>query len=304
MEYAIMKQGVVKQGLVKQGLVKQGLVKREHTNQSVKLEQGAMDLMKMPFVKPYNKINTLAKQTCLFIPKGPKYFACFTYLDNKPVCVFIDQDKKQSIHYVSFKEELCLGTLIYGTLIKNNFVCEHIYYYKNELVKEQLPILKSILESMIRDSEYLGSISFKLPHMVNQSYILECSNLPYTIYGILQGNNILVVQNILGGFQIKKRVDTEDVYELFVLNELNESVFYSTALVNDFKTSHFLKHLFYKRTPTYKSIEFSDSEEEEIIERDIYVGCLYISEFKKWKPYGIKPQDTLNKIHYLEKKIL
>ena len=48
MEYAIMKQGVVKQGLVKQGVVKQG----------VKLEQGAMDLMKMPFVKPYNKINT------------------------------------------------------------------------------------------------------------------------------------------------------------------------------------------------------------------------------------------------------
>ena len=64
----------------------------------------------------------------------------------------------------------------------------------------------------------------------------------------------------------------------------------------------FLKNLFYKRTPTYKSIEFSDSEEEEIIERNIYVGCLYISEFKKWKPYGIKPQDTLNKIHYLEKK--
>ena len=38
--------------------------------------------------------------------------------------------------------------------------------------------------------------------------------------------------------------------------------------------------------------------------KKIYVGCLYISEFKKWKPYGIKPQDTLNKIHYLEKKIL
>lgn len=272
--------------------------------QYVKMENGKMDLMKMPFVKPYNKTNTLSKQTGLFIPKGPKYFACFTYLDNKPVCVFIDQNKEQSIHYVSFKEELCLGTLIYGTLIKNNFVCEHIYYYKNELVKEQLSTLKIILDGMIRDSDYLGSISFKLPHMVNNSYILECSNLPYIIYGILQGNQILIIQNILGGFQIKKRIDTEDVYELFVLNELNESVFYSTALVNDFKTSHFLKNLFFKRTPNYKSIEFSDSEEEEIIERPIFVGCLYISEFKKWKPYGLKPQDSLNKIHFLEKKIL
>ena len=72
--------------------------------QYVKMENGKMDLMKMPFVKPYNKTNTLSKQTGLFIPKGPKYFACFTYLDNKPVCVFIDQDKEQTIHYVSFKE--------------------------------------------------------------------------------------------------------------------------------------------------------------------------------------------------------
>jgi hypothetical protein len=140
--------------------------------------------------------------------------------------------------------------------------------------------------------------------MVNNSYILECSNIPYTVYGILQGNRILVIQNILGGFQIKKRIDTEDVYELYVLNENNESVFYSTALVNDFKTSHFLKTLFYKRSPTYKSIEFSDSEDEELIEHDIFVGCLYISEFKKWKPYGIKSQDSINKIHFLEKKIL
>ena len=58
--------------------------------------------------------------------------------------------------------------------------------------------------NMIKDSNYLGSISFKLPQMSNHSYILECSNLPYMTYGILQGKNILILSSILGGFQIKK----------------------------------------------------------------------------------------------------
>ena len=262
-----------------------------------------MNVDNLPYIKPYNKTNTLNKQTSLFIPKGPKFFASFTYINNKPVCLFIDKDNNKTIHYACFKEELCLGTLIYGTLIKNNFVCESIYYYKNEVVKENsLPLIKFILQNMIRDTEYLGSIIFKIPQMSNNSYILECSNLPYSVYGILQGNRLFTISNILGGFHIKKRPETEDVYELFVLNERNESIFYSTALVNDFKTSHFLKNLFYKRKVTYKNIEFSDSEDEEPILQNIYVGCLYIIEFKKWKPYTIKNQDTLNKIIYLEKK--
>jgi hypothetical protein len=139
--------------------------------------------------------------------------------------------------------------------------------------------------------------------MVNHSILLQASNMPYNVYGILQGTRLFVLHSILGGFQIKKRADTEDVYELFILNNEGENVFYSTALVNDFKTSHFLKNLFYKRRPTYKTIELSDSEDEEEIHQNIYVGCLYISEFKKWKPYNLKSQDSIKKILYLEKII-
>ena len=259
--------------------------------------------MELPIVRPYDKTNTLAKQMSLFIPKGPKVFAWFSYIENKPVCLFIDKDGKQSQHYVSFREELCIGTMLYGTMIHNYFVCEHVYLYKNEKVMEQLPTIKYILE-MIRDSDYLGSISFKMPHMATNSFLLECSNLPYTIYGIVQNSRILTIQTVLGGFQIKKREDCEDVYELFALNDKKESVFYSTALVNDFKTSNYLKTLFYKRKSTYKSIEFSDSEEEEEYKRDIFVGCLFIPEFKKWKPYSLKNPDFIKTIQFLEKKIL
>ena len=258
--------------------------------------------MEFPIVHPYDKTNTLSKNPhpCLFIPKGPKFFAWFTYIENKPVCLFVDKEKNKTQHYVSFREELSLGTLLYGTMIYNYFVCEKVFLFKNEKVLEQLPSMKHILE-MIKDSDYLGSISFKMPHMANNSFLLECSNLPYTIYGILQNKRILTIQSILGGFQIKKRPECEDVYELFALNDKREPVFYSTALVNDFKTSHYLKTLFYKKKSTYKSIEFSDSDEEEY-DRDVFVGCLYISEFKKWKPYTFKNPDFIKTIQFLEKK--
>ena len=250
-------------------------------------------------VKPYDKTNTLSKQLSLFIPKGPKFFAWFTYLDNKPVCLFIDKDGKKTQYYVSFREELSIGTVLYGTMIYNYFVCEHVCLFQNEKIIDSLPFIKNVLE-MIKDSDYIGSISFKLPHMAINSLLLECSSLPYPVYGIVQKSRIFLIQPILGGFQIKKRAECEDVYELFVLND-KTYVFYSTALVNDFKTSHFLKSLFYKKKTTYKSIEFSDSEDEEY-DREICLCCLFISEFKKWKPYGFKNPDSIKTIQFLEKK--
>ena len=80
----------------------------------------------------YDVTNQL-KGTCLFIPKGPKLFAWFTYYNNKCICVFYNQDQEKIFtNYVSFKEELSLGTILYGTLIDNIFVCETIHLYKNE----------------------------------------------------------------------------------------------------------------------------------------------------------------------------
>jgi len=231
------------------------------------------------------------------IPKGPKFFASFTYLNNKPICYLIDKTGKKECKYVSFREELSMGTLLYGTLISNYFVCEHVYLFKNEKVKDTLDVLKDIL-GMIKDSEYLGSISFKLPYMATNSFFLECSNLPYSIYGIVQNKKIFILQNMICGFQIKK-CEGEDIYKLYAWDE--KLVYHSNALVNDFKTSHFLKSLFYKKKANYKSIEFSDSEDEEN-DREISVGCLYIPEFKKWKPYTLKSPDLIQNIGLVEKK--
>jgi hypothetical protein len=255
--------------------------------------------MELPIIPLYDKTNTLTKQMSLFIPKGPKYFALFTYTNDKPACYLIDKTGNREHRYVSFREELSMGTLLYGTLISNCFVCEHVCMFKNEKVPDTMDMIKNIV-SMTQESDYLGSISFKLPYMAKSSLILECSNLPYTVYGIVQKKRMLVLHNIICGFQIKK-CEGEDIYQLYAMNDDGTYAYYSNALVNDFKTSHFLKTLFYKRRANYKSIEFSDDEDEEN-ERDIFVGCLFIAEFKKWKPYIVKSADFLKKIQFTEKK--
>jgi hypothetical protein len=264
----------------------------------------------------YDVTNNLNKNVCLFIPKGPKLFAWFTYYKNQSICIFYNQEQgKIFTHYVCFKEELSLGTILYGTLIDNLFVCETIHLYKNESVGgnfvTKINLIKDILTFSIKDTNCIQAISFKLPQMTmpisNSKVLLECSNLPYHVYGILQIDQkypkMIILHYLFGHFHIKKD-SLEDVYNLYALNEKNEMSIYSTALVNDFKTSHFLKKLFRIKT-TYKNVEFSD-DEDSIQENEnlIYVSCIYIHEFKKWKPYISKQggADSVKTILFKEKK--
>jgi hypothetical protein len=262
----------------------------------------------------YDVTNHLNKMS-LFIPKGPKLFAWFTYYNNQPICLFYNQEQgKIFTHYVCFKEEMSLGTILYGTLIDNHFVCETIHLYKNESVGgnfvSKLNIMKEILKFSIKDTKCTNSfqtISFKLPQMSNSKVLLECSNLPYHVYGILQIDSqknpkMIILHHLFGHFHIKKD-SLEDVYNLYALNEKNELTIYSTALVNDFKTSHFLKKIFRIKT-TYKNVEFSDDEDTPLCESSIFVSCIYIHEFKKWKPYILKQgaADSTKTIIFKEKK--
>jgi hypothetical protein len=260
----------------------------------------------------FEGIKNIYTTPSFLIPKGPKYFAWFTYLENKPICIFLHYEKNeiQTVHhyYVSFKDILSLGTILYGTMIDKQFICENIYYKNGKEIKmdylQKINEIKDVLTN-IHYSEYLGSISFFMPRIVKNKLLLEASNMPYTIYSILhiysQPKNYILGQNIYN-FMIKKRQEIEDVYELYALDN-NDYIFHSTALINDFKTSHFLKKIFYKKKKNYKTIELSDSEDEENL-GDFFVGCLYISDFKKWKPYfKINNADNIKNIQNFEKKI-
>jgi hypothetical protein len=244
-------------------------------------------------IESFQKTASLSGLSVL-IPKGPKAFAWFTYCEHRPVCILLhiegNEIQKITHAYVSFKEHLSLGTIVYGTLLKQQFILENLYYEKGNPVylsySEKLEHMKTLLDS-IQKCEFKESIQFYLPKMVERHHLLEASNMPYPVYGIVSvtQTRMFILNHAYCSFLVKRREEMEDVYELFALDETHTLQFVSTALINDFKTSHFMKKLAYKNKPTYKTIEFSDSEEEEIL-GEFCVHALFIPEFKRWKPYA------------------
>ena len=265
-------------------------------------------------IQKFDVVHSISKQSALFIPKGPKYFAWFTYYEKNPICILlpIENNKIQKlVHcFVSFKEDLCkgTGTILYGTLLDNRFITENLYYKQVKIqvsYHEKLRMIKDILLE-INTSNYSKSISFHFPYISKQRYILEASNMPYQVYGILQLFNsprIFILNQRTKTFLAKKREETEDVYELYAYDEKGLLQFTNTALINDFKTSFFMKKNMFKNKDNYKNIEMSDSEEEEYL-GDIVVTCIFIPEFKRWKPISTKNKciDTIREIKMTEKK--
>uniref|UniRef100_A0A6C0HMB2 Uncharacterized protein n=1 Tax=viral metagenome TaxID=1070528 RepID=A0A6C0HMB2_9ZZZZ len=268
-------------------------------------------------VDHYERSNTLTKYPCFIVPKGKKVFAWFTRFEKQPICIFLhsqcNEIQKIYHYYVSFKEELCegAGTVLYGTLLDRAFVAETLYYYRGKYRKDDFMVRLSLLKEclgMIRTSFYLGSITFHLPHTCFQRGFLDATTMPYDVYGLLQLSTkpqMVLFKPLFATFLIKKREETEDVYELYALNDQKQNTFYSTALVNDFKTSHFLRRGFHPNVRSYKEMEESDSDEEGPKISEKVISCIFIPEFRRWKPYVFetKKMDSILFIQNQEKKI-
>jgi hypothetical protein len=262
-------------------------------------------------IETFQKTNTLSSGISLLIPKGLKAFVWFTQLHKSPICILLHIDgneiQKVTHLYVSFKDHLSLGTILYGTTTKNQFILENLYYEKGQPVygsyPEKLHRMKAIMDD-IRHCECKESTQFYLPKMVQSRHLLEASNMPYPVYGILSlhQSRVFVLSSILCTFVARLREEMEDVYDLFALDEHQQLQFYSTALLNDFKTSHFMKTHAFRNKPNYKNVELSDSEEEETL-GEFCVQCSYIPDFKRWKPYASKPlpPSTIRDIKFRER---
>jgi hypothetical protein len=255
----------------------------------------------------YYPTECLNSTTNIFIPTGPKYTATFTEENNKPLCILYDIEHK--IHkpiYVSFDPILTLGTILYGTVLDNTFICENIIQYKNKKINEGMKsayeLIEHLLNHYIKCSKIKGVYNFKLPYMTNNEPIFAATELNYNVYGIVQLRpkpHLYKLSKLFGNFIVYKNMELNDVYHLYVMND-NKEYYYCNAFINDIKTSYLLRKLF-KNKKNYMNIEYSD-EEESNIEKEIekeYITCIYLPTYKKWKPYKYnnrKCVDTYKKI--------
>lgn len=272
-----------------------------------------------PIYELINKLDN--KTTSLFIPDGNKYFVWFTKYNNNLVCLFWDKNENNNIifEYACFSEELTkgIGTIAYGTLKDKSFYCELLYYFKGQSITgsymDRFIMLKNMFQ-YLHSSNFSNTIHFYLPFMSNTKFIFESTNIPYKTNTILQFDNnkikCLNLEDYVGSFKILKRKEYEDVYELWNVNNNGTFEFYSTALVNDLKTSNFLKNDIFNLNINYINSQFLNETILEELEwnfykNDFFVGCIFIPEFRKWKPIIKKSNaDILKSIQYLEKKIL
>jgi hypothetical protein len=269
--------------------------------------------------------NVLHKKVCadlyMLIPKGQKAFAWFTYWQENNYCFILVLNDKNNIcdiipFPVCFDSKLSLGTVVYGTLFRNNnlthFSCEDIFYYKGNNVSnskflDKLGLLNNMFDNNVSQQAYTSEfLILGLPVIkTNYDKLLACINgLSYKVYGVQmysanKHNNILGVYKFNAPtlpeaiFNVKPLLG-EDIYELYT-HDQNKS--YGIACVPSYKSSVMLNSIFrhIKENANLDLLEESDDEEYENtnitkfvdLDKTYKMRCVYIKKFKKWQPIEV-----------------
>lgn len=120
--------------------------------------------------------NNNSNNNCLNYSK--KYYAWFTFYKNFNVCVFIDVVTQSIFYEIVEYSKLCLGTVLYGTMIRrsygleSHFIVENIFYHNGvELQNHTLGKLQRLYTIFSMDSKCLPK----------QRVQLYMANLVYTV---------------------------------------------------------------------------------------------------------------------------
>lgn len=269
----------------------------------------------------YDKLihNKVYADLFMIIPKGPKAFLWFTYLENKNIAILLLLNKQGNvksldIYPVCFEDELSLGTLMYGTFFdinsRHHFSCEDIFTYKgryvnNNRLDDKLKIYERLFENEILQKSYNKNFIIVGMPLWTSSYmnaINTIPTLPYNVYAVksynMRDNNgrslgINLYKEIVkleAVFKVKADVEA-DVYNLYC----SDNQLYNVAAIVSYKQSIMLNSIFrkIKENINLDYIEASDDEEDfENVDDDKYVDlnkwvlmkCVYNKHFKKWEP--------------------
>ena len=113
---------------------------------------------------------------CIAIPSGKKYFAWFTFYNDKNVCYIFELNKDKKlvkcflVHTI-FHSSLSLGTLLYGVMSEdmNFFIIEDIIFFKGiSLVKSNFEkrisfIYDLMKNNVVQEFQEKKSVVFSLP---------------------------------------------------------------------------------------------------------------------------------------------
>ena len=296
--------------------------------------------LKLNYYLNNNLDNNSLKNADLYLlnPKGLKCLLWFTNIKNvNIVCTiyFNINSKTYNIknNYIICCDDIlfsCNGTLFNGVLFNYNntsyFSCNDIIYYKNIYVNnfnynKKLYILKYIFNNYIKQISYNKNfIIVGLPIITNNlnNLINNSKNMLYNVHSIsyinfsfskLYNFKKLFKNDIYGYFKIKPEINY-DIYNLYCKND----IYYSKAFINDYKTSVMMNNLFrnIKENKNLDLLEESDDEDEfqnnnidkfVYLDRSYIMKCLYIKEFKLWKPISIENKLYENSIEEINKLI-
>ena len=98
----------------------------------------------------HNKVPSDKYEITLAIPQGRKYYAWFSFCDNRDVCYLMELTRDKKIGKIttanfSSTTQLSLGTIFYGTITEGDFpvfVIEDVLYYRGVCVKQHIFSIK------------------------------------------------------------------------------------------------------------------------------------------------------------------
>jgi len=268
-------------------------------------------------IHPEQRINRLVRADFYrCIPKGRKHYAWFTFYKDQNVCLLVDtltNNIHSCIYNVCFSSDL-MNTVLYGTLFMINkipyFTIEKVCIFKGKYVlyenfDKQFFLCDDIMDHYIKPVSYLNNtLTFGLPCIFTdyKKAISFCKTLPYQVYCIqflfnknsTFKNYMYIESDLYAHFEIKPDI-LNDIYHLFCLDDTENKINHSFALINDYKTSVMMNKLFrtIKENENLDTLEESDEEEEfENTDLDKYVDlektyvmkCEFQLRLKKWIP--------------------
>jgi hypothetical protein len=285
------------------------------------------------------KLNKKKIDLYILNPKGLKCYLWLTKIENKNIICSIyynNNNKKYDIkQYFLCCDDILFsgnGTLFNGVLFNHNknnyYCCNDIIYYKNEFINKfnynnKLYILKNIFDNYVKQLSYnTNFIIIGLPIMNNNMSVLNniSKTITYNVHSISYINlssNILHYSNklynkkdIFAYFNVKPEISF-DIYSLYCKND----IYYNKAFINDYKTSVMMNKLFrdIKENKNLDYLEESDDEEEfqnfnvdkyVFLERVYVMKCIYIKEFKSWKPVCVDKSICENSIDEINNILL